>query len=596
MASSQSRLFLLAFTLALVGALMSADVRASTIIPMSDEDLTLSSRAIVEGRVTGIEVRMNDEQTAVYTFISFRITRVIKGDLVRNQTIVLKQLGGRSGDNITQFSGLPFFALRWRMMLFLNTDSDGAFHVAHLNLGYFRILRGRGNREYVSRSSFGANVLEGSHPNGRITNYAPRDEFVSRVKNILSDRRDEAARYERERGTVPIRPVPRDFTAAKSRYRVNFAFLSTAIRWTEPDMDKDIKFFVNPEHAPTPSGGVEESEAVASAWSLIPGSSLRVTIGNGTTDACGFRHDGTTAISFGDCLNDIDPPVNCTGVVANGGVSAALSNMTSTVGGEEFYKAIEGDVVFNDGFECLLTNSTIVEEVLTHELGHALGFGHSSTNQAEPNPILVDATMFYLAHNDGRGAAVRQDDEDAARFLYRGEGDGTNLAITTDALPDAPIAAPYEFTLEAKGDGPFTWSIAEGELPAGLTLSEAGVLSGTANAESAAAITFSVRDSANFVHTRALELKVSALPAPFLLTGKYDDAEKKLILTGLNLSADAMVTINDVLIAPPTPVKFKAEKGKLTLEGKAADLNFRKGEPNTASVVVGGKTSNTLSF
>lgn len=32
------------------------------------------------------------------------------------------------------------------------------------------------------------------------------------------------------------------------------------------------------------------------------------------------------------------------------------------------------------------------------------------------------------------------------------------------------------------------------------------------------------------------------------------------------------------------------------LQGSAADLNFRKGEPHTATVVVVGQTSNTLHF
>ncbi len=134
MKCSPSRFALVAFGFAVVGALVCADARATTIIPMSDEDLALSSRAIVEGRVLSIDVQLNTEQTAVYSFVSFRVTRVIKGDLVRGQTIVLKQIGGRTGSDDTQFWGLPYFAPRWRMLLFLNTDDDGAFHVAHLSL------------------------------------------------------------------------------------------------------------------------------------------------------------------------------------------------------------------------------------------------------------------------------------------------------------------------------------------------------------------------------------------------------------------------------------------------------------------------------
>ncbi len=92
-----------------------------------------------------------------------------------------------------------------------------------------------------------------------------------------------------------------------------------------------------------------------------------------------------------------------------------------------------------------------------------------------------------------------------------------------------------------------------------MTLSESGDITGTAQAEVAAALTFSVRDSANFQQDPTLELKVSAHPAPFLLSGKYDASERKLVLTGLNLAADVIVNVNEVQIAPPVSVKFKQE-------------------------------------
>lgn len=55
----------------------------------------------------------------------------------------------------------------------------------------------------------------------------------------------------------------------------------------------------------------------------------------------------------------------------------------------------------------------------------------------------------------------------------------TALAITTEAIDGGNDATPYTFTFEATGgNAPYVWST-ESTLPAGLTLSSAGVLSGT---------------------------------------------------------------------------------------------------------------------
>jgi len=55
-----------------------------------------------------------------------------------------------------------------------------------------------------------------------------------------------------------------------------------------------------------------------------------------------------------------------------------------------------------------------------------------------------------------------------------------SLAISTATLPAATLGVAYNQTMAATGGAqPFTWSISAGNLPAGLTVSNAGVISGT---------------------------------------------------------------------------------------------------------------------
>lgn len=84
----------------------------------------------------------------------------------------------------------------------------------------------------------------------------------------------------------------------------------------------------------------------------------------------------------------------------------------------------------------------------------------------------------------------------------------TPLAITTSSLPQGVVGQPYSATLTATGGrGARTWS-ATG-LPAGLSISTAGTITGTPTAPWSGTASASVRDSTGTV-TRALGLTVTA--------------------------------------------------------------------------------------
>lgn len=67
-------------------------------------------------------------------------------------------------------------------------------------------------------------------------------------------------------------------------------------------------------------------------------------------------------------------------------------------------------------------------------------------------------------------------------------GSGTVITapkITTTTLPNGTVDTEYKQTLIADGTAPIKWSVTDGDLPDGLSLSEDGVLSGTPTAETA---------------------------------------------------------------------------------------------------------------
>ncbi len=70
------------------------------------------------------------------------------------------------------------------------------------------------------------------------------------------------------------------------------------------------------------------------------------------------------------------------------------------------------------------------------------------------------------------------------------------LSVTTSTLPAGVINVPYTTTLSATGGvSPYAWNVASGSLPPGLSLSRAGVLSGTPTTAGGFVISVNVADS-----------------------------------------------------------------------------------------------------
>ncbi|MBS1830424.1 MAG: putative Ig domain-containing protein [Acidobacteria bacterium] len=85
------------------------------------------------------------------------------------------------------------------------------------------------------------------------------------------------------------------------------------------------------------------------------------------------------------------------------------------------------------------------------------------------------------------------------------------LTITTTTLPAGVVGTPYSSTLAASGGTGLQWRVSAGTLPAGLTLSQAGVISGTPTAAGNSSFTVEVRDSGGSTATRAFTITVANL-------------------------------------------------------------------------------------
>ncbi|MEP7271055.1 MAG: matrixin family metalloprotease [Acidobacteriota bacterium] len=410
------------FSLSLV--LMSGIASATTAIIPSDDELIIGSRAIVEGRVLGISTQYDEVGGLVFTYITLQINEVFKGT-IDSERIVIKQLGGIAGEHGTMLYGTPEFAMNERAVLFLDTSRDGSLRVHHWFLGKFDISEiGNTGIVNVNRSSAGENVsILGRSTAGNVTDRLRLDEFEDMIREgVIRNRRSSQLMERRYYSRVPLLAFPADYIRVAEREVIavpSFTFLTPAspARWFEPDTGKTVSFVINTSvgaAGPLPANDspaqiLADALSAMSALSSVSGSSLRLIGSSSTTGGCGIQTGDGNAISFNNCDGFFSPGGGCSGILAVGGVPSYTLSNPVVINGTSFYKTVEGDVTFNPYASCYFTDRCRVQEVMTHELGHAIGLGHS----ADPT-----ATMSPAAHFDGRCASLAADDIAGIRALY----------------------------------------------------------------------------------------------------------------------------------------------------------------------------------
>ena len=126
-------------------------------------------------------------------------------------------------------------------------------------------------------------------------------------------------------------------------------------------------------------------------------------------------------------------------------------------------------------------------------------------------PSAAGAYSFTLKVTDGNNATTSQ-----VYSLSISNG----VSITRTSLPNGTNGSNYSEQLQAvKGVPPYNWSINSGSLPANLSLSGSGLISGTASVSGAYNFTVQVTDSIGGVATQPLSLSVvNANPPPLVIT------------------------------------------------------------------------------
>ena len=395
----------LARAAALIACAATASVDAMTYVMPTDAALVDQADGVVVVEVLG-EVPSPLADQAVYAVRTQRtLTNVPAGAYER---VMVPASGARDGLG-SWTPGAVRIETGQQVMIAFERRADGILLPLHLSLGVFHRVGDGNDAWYVRELDTNG---ERAKRNGEY--HLARD--ASRFEAWIAARARGVQR-------APDYLIERSLPAPRPKFNLTMSG-GKPIRWNAFDSATTVQW----ESLASGQTGMVADEATMlqqalAAWTNEPNSSIllgylgtRVNIDTHCND---INSDGHVVL-WSDPLGTIGGTFSC-----NSGGTLANAGPCFFDGGGAFNTAFEARMTVQDGSECFFDGNggSNGAEVLTHEIGHTLGFAHScESGQCIDGSSADEAVMRWSAHGDGRGAQLATDDASAAFALYPAAG------------------------------------------------------------------------------------------------------------------------------------------------------------------------------
>jgi subtilase family serine protease len=409
------RLAIRSLLLLSLGALVGGTLAATTLVPISDRALLARADVVVRGIVVSSAVS-EDEAGRPETVSVITPLEVLKGQVPT--ALVLHQLGGELPDGrFMKLWGRPEYEAGHEVLVFAIARPEGDYQTAEMLLGKFEI------QQDEQGTLFAVPALAASAPG--VTVIRPQ----RKAPGIDVDREDAATAPEASRelsGFLEFlrRPGRGAFVSsaspsgelasvlhqkyAKSTPRPEWDNIGGLWRWN----NGASAAWTTDGQANVTGGGTTQAANATATWDAEPNSTINYTIGSDLInpihlDALSSPCGWSTCMSGG-------------GVIGCGGPGGGGSNSWR---GESYATITNGEVWLRSYCTTNLFDLITTQAVLTHELGHTLGLGHSDQGTSPHDVCPGDEDLAQMRSFVQHFTTLGTDDSDAVRWLY---GDGGN--------------------------------------------------------------------------------------------------------------------------------------------------------------------------
>jgi len=427
-------------------------LQAITYVVPQDRDLVRRARAIVVASVVESHCELTADDRVV-TVTTIEIEQSLKGDFAAGETIRLTLPGGEVGDRFFAIPGMPHFSDGRRYALFLTRNVYGEWLPWTFDLGMFDFVDDLRGRHLLARGEADAVIgFDEKDFAPHVEQYRDAAGFLAFVRGAVADdgaplRND----YFVNRDDVLFATFPQFRPAAASLRPGVTAAARTDYLWNYPGYYR----WSNGGHATFVYTGSQPScstctasTAVNAAMNNWDGQGTSVAYVNGGTDATatggldglgGGHKDGKNGILFGDPMGYL-PAAGAPNTYSIGG----FSNESGTYVGPDgltYHNPTEVDVVVGSGVN---TSQVTFNGLITHEVGHTLGFRHSDRDSQNgtpcPSSLPCSSTAVMTSTIPAGTGTLQQWDKDAIAVVY-----GSGITCTAVGISSA-TATPSTIT------------------------------------------------------------------------------------------------------------------------------------------------------